>query len=223
MKKCILVLGLGLVLGNLFAQDPIQITVTEGSEVVNETTQNALKVVIYEATKKDVDKAFKSELKSNKAKVTAKKEIFGDDASFKFLGENTVDVYAKTVETKDNSTELIVSVDLGGAYLSSADHKEKFDAFKGFLYGFAVTTTKEALAGQVKDAEKVLKGKEKEKEDLIKTNEDLHKSIEDYKAKIEQAEKDIEKNIEDQANKDKEIEDQTGVITILVEREKAVK
>ncbi|MCI5059220.1 MAG: hypothetical protein MRY83_24115 [Flavobacteriales bacterium] len=206
-----------------FAQEPIVIKVTEGTEVLGGKTNNAMTVTIYEATVKEVEKAFKAELKKNKAKVSVKKEIFGDNAAFSSLGDNTVDVYAKVVDKGDKKCDLQVAVDLGGAFMSSKEHKTKYDAFRNYLYGFAVSTTKEAIAGQTKEAEKLQGTMEKDLEKLKSEKEDLEKLIKDCEAKIEQAKKDIETNKENQTKKGKDIEKQKEVVSALQAREKAVK
>jgi hypothetical protein len=218
------ILALLVILGlNLNAQEPIMIKVTEGTEVLGGQTNNALTVSIFEATTKEIEKAFKAELKKNKAKVTVKKEIFGDNASFSSLGDNTVDIYAKVVDKGDGKCELQVAVDLGGAFMTSKDHKSKYDAFRNYLYGFAVSTTKDAIAGQTKEAEKVQGSMEKDLEKLKSDKEDLEKLIKDCESKIEQAKKDIESNTENQSEKEKQIESQKEVVSKLQEREKAVK
>lgn len=206
-----------------YSQKPVEIKVTEGSESLGGSTNNALTVTIFEATAKEIEKALKSELKKAKAKVTIKKEIFADDATLAALGTNSADIYAKIMEAGDKKSNLIVAVDLGGAFLSSAEHKDKFEAFKAYLYGFAVNTTKDALAGQAKEATKVQEGMEKDLQRLKDQKTSLEKLIKDSEAKIEQAKKDIQTNGENQVKKEKEITTQKGVVTQLEEREKAVK
>ena len=45
------------------------------------------------------------------------------------MGENTFDVYAQ-VKQHDQGIELVVAVDLGGAFLSSGQHNEKAKIIK---------------------------------------------------------------------------------------------
>ncbi|PCJ77656.1 MAG: hypothetical protein COA57_16565 [Flavobacteriales bacterium] len=220
MKKLLLSVFAFCLLPFAFCQ--VSIEVSEGNKNIGGGSNNALSVTIYEAGKSEIEKAWKSEMKGIKGKVAMKKEIFADDAQFKGWS-NTCDIYAQVNKLEDTKHELIVSVDLGGAYLSSGQHAGKFKEFKQFVYGFAVSTTKDAIAGQVKEEEKKQKGIEKELEELVKNKEKLDKLIEESKAKIEQAEKDIEQNGKDQEAKTKEIEDQKKVVEETVAKEQAVK
>lgn len=201
----------------------LEIKVNESNESFEAGTNNALVVNIFEADAKEVEKEWKKLMKDYKAKVSSKKEVFADDATIKNISENTIDIYAYTKPGKDNDLQLVVGFDLGGAFLSSSLHPDKYTAAKKIVYNFAVNVTKEAIEGQQKEQEKVLKTMEKEKEDLIKAKEDLHKAIEDYKEKIAQAEKDIETNVKDQEEKVKEIETQQKVIEDIIAKVKAVK
>ncbi len=206
----------------LQAQKVPAIKVEEGTQVLSESSRNALSVLVYETSKDEIEKALKSELKDKDAKVTVKKEIFGDDAEFKFLGENTVDVYAK-VEKLEVGNMLIVGVDLGGAFLSSASHPEKFKAFKAYLYNFAVELTKEGVGEQIKEAGKVLGKLEGDAKDLEKEKSNLEDKIEDAKKEIEEAQKNIEENIKNQAAKTEEVKKQKAAIETLNAKMKAVK
>ncbi len=221
MKKTILFVALLTIAKLSFAQ--YEITVKESNESFSTGSQNALIVNIYESNVKDVEKGLKKLFKDYKAKVSVKKEIFADDATIKDMSSNTVDIYATVKEGKENIIEVAVGFDLGGAYLSSSMHPNQFKVAKSMLYNFGVDMTKEAIKGQQKEAEKVLKTMEKDQEDLVKTNEDLHKAIEDYKEKIAKAEEDIEQNVKDQEEKTKEIEGQKATIEEIIAKEKAVK
>ena len=200
-----------------------KIEVKESSENIGEGHHNSLVVNIYEASDKDVEKAWKKLMKDYKAKVSMKKVLIADDAEIKSISSNTLDIYAKAEKDKDDEVKLIVAVDMGGAFLESSMHSSEFSTFKKILYDFAVETTKEAIRGQLKDAEKEQEKLEKEQEQLAKDNENLHKDIENYKNKIAQAEMDIETNLKDQETKKKEIELQKKLVGEIAEKEKSVK
>lgn len=222
MKKFVSLICMILLFSSLLHSQK-KIKVRESSENIGDGQHNALTVNIYEASGKDVEKAWKKLMKDYKAKVSIKKEIFADDATIKSMSSNTVDIYAKAGKSKDGEVFLIVAVDLGGAFLSSSMHSDKFKTFKNILYDFAVKTTKEAIRGQLKDAEKQQEKQEKEQKQLVKDNENLHKDIENYKNKIARAEKDIEINLKDQETKKKEIGLQKKLVEEITEKEKSVK
>lgn len=199
-----------------------KIKVHEENEKFSTGSKNALVATIYESTPDDIEKAWKKLMKDYDAKMTMKKEMFADDASIKDLSPNTCDVYAFVRKISDEENEIVVGVDLGGAYLSSSEHSSKYKVMQRIIYDFAVQTSIEAIKEKQKDAEKVLAGIVKAKEDLIKENERLAKDIEDYKNKITKAEGDIEKNKTLATDKDKEIENQQKIVDDIIARSKAV-
>lgn len=199
-----------------------KIKVHEENEKFSTGNKNALVATVYESTPDDIEKAWKKIMKDYDAKMTMKKEMFADDATIKDLSPNTCDVYAFVRKISDEENEIVVGVDLGGAYLSSSEHSSKYKVMQKIIYDFAVQTSIDAIKEKQKDAEKVLAGIVKAKEDLIKENERLAKDIEDFKNKITKAEGDIEKNKSLATDKDKEIENQQKIVDDIVARSKAV-
>lgn len=208
----------------------INIKVTESNERIGNGKNNALVVTIYDATTDEIGKAWKSLMKDNKAKVSMGDEIFADNAVIKTINDNnTIDVYAKAEKVKEGESKLIVAFDLGGAFLNSSDHKDKFNAAKKLVYDFAVQTTKDAIAGQLKAAEKAYSKLEDDQHDLEKQQRKLNSNVEDYKAKIEdynkrikEAQDDLAKNKTDQDKKKTERDAQKKVVDAVAAKEKAV-
>jgi hypothetical protein len=199
-----------------------KIKVQESNENLGNGNNNALVVSIYEADKDLIEKSWKNLMKDFDAKVAMKREIFADNASIKRISDNPVDIYAKIEAGKDGENQLMVAFDLGGAFLSSSMHPDKYKEAKQILYNFAIQVTKEGFQEKLKTEEKNLSKMEKENENLIRTNDKLHKDIEDYKARITQAEKDIETNLKDQETKKQEIELQKKLLEEIMQKEKTV-
>jgi hypothetical protein len=199
-----------------------KIKVHEERESIGSGSNSALVATIYESSIDEIEKSWKKLMKDYNAKVAMKKEIFADDATIKDLSPNTVDVYSFVRKAGDDEFEIVVAVDLGGAYLSSSEHSSKFKIMEKIVKEFAVQSTLDAIKEKQKAAEKILLGFTKEKEDLIRDKDRLEKQIEDFKAKISDAEKSIEKNKTDQADKEKEIENQQKIVDEIAAREKAV-
>ncbi|MDQ3191550.1 MAG: hypothetical protein M3Q58_08150 [Bacteroidota bacterium] len=220
MKKNILLLILTVFTVQLMAQK--KISVSESSENIGNGKNNSLIVTIYESNTSDIEKEWKSIMKSYGAKVSSKKEIFADDATIKVLGPNTVDVYARAEDNKNGSIKFIVGFDLGGAFVSSSQHSAEYKEVKKILHDFAVKMSKEAVESQMKDAEKQQKKNEKDFESLVKDKSSLEKDIENYKSKIKSAEEDIQKNLKEQEAKKKEVEAQKVVISNLDKKAKAI-
>jgi molecular chaperone DnaK (HSP70) len=221
MKKTMTILAI-LISTSVFAQ--YKVKVSEKSENIAGANNNVFTVDIYEASVKDVENGWKKEMKNMGAKVSMKKEMFGDDASLKSMGDNTFDIYAIAKENKkENKVEFIVGIDLGGAFLNSGQHSDKAKVMKEVIYKFAVEMTKEAIAGIIKEEEKKLKSIEKEQESLESDKKKLEDNIKDWEKSIEKAKKEIEDNKKKQEDKKKEIEAQSKVVKDIQAKEKAVK
>jgi hypothetical protein len=226
MKYTIL-LSICLITCSAFAQ---KIKVVESDERVGGGKNPALVVSIYEATVDEVGSKWKSLMKSYKAKVDMKDEVFADNAVISAINDNnTIDIYAKIEKVNDGETKITVAFNLGGAFLSSSVNKDKFNEAKRLLNDFAIKTTKEAIAGLRKAEERKLGDLQDEQHDLEKKQERLASSIDDYKqkivdynAKIKEAEENTAKNKADQEKKKQEIGVQSKVVESVVAKEKAV-
>ena len=208
----------------------ISIKVSESTEHIGGNKNPAFVVSIYDASPEDVESKWKSLMKDYKGKVSTKDEVFADNAVISAVnGNNTIDVYAKAEKVKEGETKLTVAFDLGGAFLSSSNNKDKFNEAKKIVNDFAIKTTKEAISGQRKAAEKVLGNLTDEQRDLEKKQEKLNSNIEDYKAKIEdynkrikEAQDDLAKNKTDQEKKKGEVETQKKAVEAVTAKENAV-
>jgi len=119
-----------------FAQRKIK--VHEENEKIGSGTNNALVATIYESNKDNIEKAWKKLMKDYGAKANMKKEIFADDATIKDLSSNTCDLFAFVRKVSDDEFEIVVGVDMGGAYLSSSEHSSKYKTMEKILKDFAV-------------------------------------------------------------------------------------
>lgn len=171
-----------------------RIELKEGNEKFSTGTHNAISTTIYANRQDDVQSAWKSLMKDykNEKVKSDKNEVFGDNILIKEFGNNPVDVYATFEENKkDMTVKMHVAVDLGGAYLSSSEQRDKYNEAEKIVKNFAVRMTKEPLQEKVKEAEKQQARLEEEQKDLEKTNKNLRSDIEDYRGKISKAEKEI--------------------------------
>ena len=216
-------LVLSLVSLQLFTLGQTAISVKEEMVAIDGMSRNSLTVMIKDASTDDVKKAWKKQLKDLKGKVSDKTIIFGDDCEAKAMGDNTFDVYSVVEEATDEGVKLIVAFDLGGAYLSTKDHPEKFPAAEQIVRDFAVDQEKEAVKSEIDAMQGVLKGFERDLNGLQKDKEKLEKDIEDYEKKIEEAKASIEKNVAAQANKTTEIEGLKASIIDLEKKMKSIK
>jgi hypothetical protein len=199
-----------------------QINVTESKMKIAGDNNNALVVLIKETDKKQITKEWTSLMKTYKAKVSGKKEVFADDATMPLISNNTVDVYAIAEQVK-NDVRLVVAFDLGGAFLNSKDHNPQFKAAETILYEFVVEISKQNVQSNLSAEKKKLSGLEKKQSNLKKSTDKMIRENEKMKKKIADNEKVIKDNQKEQESLDKEINDQKSTIQEIEKKFKSIK
>ncbi len=188
--------------------------VEETQKTMSEGVENSLNIRIPNAKAKTVEKLWKKHMKPYKGKtkrIRKTKEIFSDNASIPQLSSNDVDVYVKIVEAGD---EILFSAwfDLGGGFLSSETHPDKYGSAEKMLLLFALDVSKVVIKRELDDEEDTLKKYGKQLTKLEKQKAKLLKDIENYKAKIKAAEAAVEQNEANQENKRQDIENQKAKV-----------
>jgi DNA repair exonuclease SbcCD ATPase subunit len=178
--------------------------------------QNALTLEIPGVTDKLVGEVWKDYLKKeyrSKPKWNRKtNEWFSDDADIESLGlGNTIDIYC-TVEEKGEDVRLNVWFDLGGAYLNSKDHKDRYTEAEKMLMGFGLEVAKEKTRIELENEMNELKELEKELAKLKTANERYHKEIKRAEEVIKKAKEDIVNNEQEQKNMEGQIKEQEKVV-----------
>jgi len=182
-----------------------------------------LVVTIYEASEDDINNGWKSIMKGYNGKVSSKDAgHLADNVVIKDLSNNTCDVYYKTEKVNEKEYKLIVSVNLGGAFMNPSDHGTQTAYFKKLMLDFANKTSNDAIADQLKDAEKALSKLESTQSGLEKDQNSLKAEIEKYKSKIKSDEDDLAKNATDQTKKKSEIEAQKKVVETITKKKNAI-
>ncbi len=196
----------------LNVNDLESIYVEEGEKVMSQGRNNAMTITIPGASDKAISKIWTKKLKKFKGgktkKVKKSKELLSDNIEIASIGgSNTVDVYSLIT-----GNTLTVWYDLGGAYLNSYDHADKYAGAEALMKDLAKQVFVGMVEDELKDQEDVLKKKEKDFDKLVKDKENLEKDIENYKEKIKQAEADIETNIVNQEKTQESIVSQKDVV-----------
>jgi hypothetical protein len=163
--------------------------------------RNSLTIIIKDAKTEDIKKSWKKQLKDLKCKVNDKTFIFGDDCKEKEMGSNTFDIYSVVEEATDQGVKLVVAFDLGGAYLSKANHPDKYPIAEKIVYDFAVEQARELVRLEMETTSKILSGFEKDLEGLNKDKAGLESDISNNEKKIAESKTAIEVNLGNQANK----------------------
>jgi hypothetical protein len=198
-----------------------KIMVKELAEDIGGGVQNALVVKIPDINPADAEEGFKTFMKSYNGKKTSKAgSVFIDNADIKEMSENTVDIYAKAVAT-GKDVNFNVAFDLGGIFLSSKTHKDKYLVAEKMIKEFATKMTKEPLLDKLKEAQKILAKGEDEQKNLEKDNARLNEEIQNYKNKIKTAEDNLAKNKTDQEKKKAEIETNKKLVVEIETKLKA--
>ncbi len=193
-------------------------TVDEGTATMSQGNENAFTLSTQGLETKDLEDVLKDFLKDYKGRKNPKydrrsAEYFVDDAEIEGASANTIDIYARVNQTGNMSQEILVWFDLGGAYLSSADHRdaaeylrtEWFPELDNRIYTRMVEIELDTEEDKLKDFNK-------EHDDLMKDQKKLENDIADYQDKIKQAEKDLEQNARQQEEILKVIAEQQAAV-----------
>jgi hypothetical protein len=220
MKKLIFTLVIAL-LGSVisFAQ------VEEAGKPMTAGVENSLNIRLLNANEKDVEKLWKAHIKSYKGKTKKDRksgETFTDNALVPEISSNTIDLYAKTSDV-GNEVLFTVWFDLGGEFLSSTSHPDKYGQAEKMLLLFALKVSEKVISDELSTEEGTLKKQEKDLVKLEKENTNLHKEIETYKQKILAAEAAIETNLANQENTKVTIEKQKEVVGKVKKKLETVK
>jgi hypothetical protein len=203
-----------------------QAQISEGSRSMSAGSQNAMVITLPGTTDKFVDKQWKDFMKKYDGKVKngeGKNMTFTDDAKIADIGgANTVDVYAQALE-KGEDVEFVMWVDLGGAYLSSQQHKERYTGAEKFLMRFALQVATEQTKEELKEEEKKMKNLENDMKRLERDNERYHKEIQDAEQRIQKAKSDIEQNLRDQEEMQRMIKEQEKMLDLVKKKLKDLK
>ena len=123
-----------------------------------------------------------------------------------------VDMYSKVQKTGKEGSELMVWIATPDGYVSRGlDRSEYYEAEK-VLMRFALTVSQAQMQNDVDGEEDKLKALEKELERLRKAHAGYEKDILNAEKAIEQARAKIERNLIDQEDKAREIEDQMQLV-----------
>lgn len=193
----------------------------EMDRLMSKGQKNSFSVVIDGLSRKDIEKSWGKYIKDHDTKSKwdkKKKEYFADNAKISTISDNTIDVYSQLIESGDR-VELIVWMDLGGAFLSTYDHVEKSKAGEAFILNFATNMEKKRVDNFRKKEEDKLGDLRGDLKDMKKDKSKLEKDIEEYEKKIAEAKQKIDENVTNQGKKEEEITVQEK----FVERVKEIK
>jgi hypothetical protein len=190
--------------------------IKEGMLSMSRGEKNSFTLVIPDATASLAEDTWKKYMRDFKGRPKLDKksnEWVTDDAELKAVSENTIDIYTKFHENLGaHFTEATFWFDLGGAYMSSEVHPDKYAFSKQFMNKYGDLVTSLIIEEELKAQEKRLKELEGDLSKLVKENDDFHKKIQEAQSIIDEMEKNIKVNVNAQDVKKSEIEGHRGLI-----------
>jgi len=145
-------------------------------------------------------------------------QVFTDNIKIPEIGgSDPIDIYTRTTEIGDD-VQFSLWVDLGGSFMSSAEHPEEYLEGEKLLMRFALEVTREKIKIEIEKEENKLKKLEKTLKKLKRANDNYHRDIEQAKEKIRKAENNIVDNEADQENTNKLIEDQKEMVKKVMKK-----
>ena len=186
MKK----LTFSLLLAFLFTASTTEAQIMEGKRLMSLGQYNAISVDLIHTSKNEVEKEWTKYIKDfgQKTKKNAAQEIFVDDANIAAMSRNTVDIYS-TVNEKGEDTELVVWFDLGGAFLNSQMHADRYPVAEKMLREFSMRVSKSAVEAELSSQEADLQKLSDRLLRLRQERQSLEKDIMEYAEKIAEARK----------------------------------
>lgn len=219
-----------LIVSLFFLSLPAQAqNVDEGKAAMSQGSANAFTLTTQGLETKELEDVLKDFLKDYKGRKNPKydrrsAEYFVDDAEMEGASGNSIDVYARINQTGNMSQEIVVWFDMGGAYLSSADHRDAADYLRTEWFPELSNRIYSRMVELELDAEEdKLKDFNKEHDDLMKDQKKLEKDIADYQEKMKQAEKDLEQNAKQQEEILKVIKEQQAAVEAVKKKLKQKK
>ena len=186
-------------------------------------SNDALILELPTADDKLVAKLWPEWVKDNyKVKTKSVKKSKGELQSLNFSmpGVSTggkIDMYSKVNESGSGS-ELMVWIATPDGYVSPQLNRSQYFEAEEMMMRFALHVSRAQIEMDLEDEEDALKDLEKELEKLRKQREDYEKKIRDAEKAIEEARADIQRNLIDQENKAKEIQEQIDQVEAVKRR-----
>lgn len=186
--------------------------------------KNSITATIPYTKKESLEKFIRKELKEWNGKFNFKDgEFYTLQATTKFMGAKPFDTYVKIISSTNESIKIAFTTDLGGAFLSSKEHRDQFNAMSEKVKEFAKESTITSIEEDLEKNQDILSDQFKVQRSLEKEKKNLEEDIENYKLKIIDAEKKLKINAEDQENQKKSLKIQEEKVSDILKKLKYFK
>ena len=153
----------------------------------------------------------------------SKKEHGAMMVELKDFGKMPFNAYGVSSVSNNDIVSVRFGFDLGGAFLNSKDHPEKYKVIEKIIEDFASKSVKTWVEGIVREENKRLNNLEKDQKDLVKRKEHLEKEIKDFEKKIADNKNSIKENLDSQSAKKTEIETQIKQVGLVEKQLKSLR
>lgn len=197
----------------LYSQSQNNIEVEETSAEFKGESRNAIGVKVYGEEHDKVEKKARKTFRGWGRVKNREAPLYVKEAEWDEMGDHPFDFYLKVEEQDDSTHKVLVGAYLGGAWLNSSDHSERYEAMSARIREFAVRVTKKALEKVVEQEQERLEELTAKMEELNEQKEDKEDAIEDHKNTIEEAKATIEEAkaaIEDAESRIEELKEKKG-------------
>jgi molecular chaperone DnaK (HSP70) len=153
----------------------------------------------------------------------SKKEHVAMMVELKDFGKMPFNAYGVSSVSNNEIVSVRFGFDLGGAFLNSKDHPEKYKVIEKIIEDFASKSVKTWVEGIVREENKRLNNLEKDQKYLVKRKEHLEKEIKDFEKKIADNKNSIKENLDSQSAKKTEIEMQIKQVGLVEKQLKSLR
>lgn len=204
-----------LILSHWVLLSPAQAPIQEGPRSMSQGAHNSLSILIENADPKFAEKIWKEYLKDFNAKpekVRGFSDQLIDNVDIPGVGRgSTIDLYFE-MEKRGAHTLLITWFDLGGSFLSSIDHLERYEDAQRFLTEYSLKVQRALTQIEMENEEKRLTDLQDELARLQKDKQRLETIIARAEKEIQEAQAGIKKNEADQESRKKDIDAQQDAV-----------
>lgn len=213
----------------LFLITAFSFTIAQNAPVVKEEitsfgkiSANSLVILIPEATVSDVEKEWKSLLKTYGGKPKSSKEIMtAENVVINTMGEEKLRVLSKIIPVSEG-VQLSVAFSNNDKFISSSNNSIPYGAAENLLHNFALRMAKKGVEVKRTDSQKELSVLERKKNNLEKKEKQLERDIQRWEDSIKKAHKEIEENKKEIENMNNSIKAKNEQINIIKDRESEI-
>jgi hypothetical protein len=198
----------------------LQAQITEDRRTMALGEQPALILQVQNADEKWLEKEWRSYMGTygRVRKVKRASEYWVEGAQIMDIGgADPINVYGRTEKAVDGAM-LLMWVDIGGRFLNSIDHPQRWQAAKDMLKDFHHQMKVELVEIELEEQQDQLSDLERDLKKLERANEGYHRDIEKAEEAIKKARENIMKNQVEQETARQQIAAQAALVNAVKQK-----